>query len=160
MLAGNLSDCEALTAFASQTAMSLSASGITNVTSYFIQEFGVFVPSDHLAVRAANAVGIPIASVSTGTNPFQPIETSGFQGQYQDRDGPGLDQVHHFAAYFQFGYFVGSGSATLASVVSDIANPGDIVLAQKAADIGARLRSGELSIHGVGSEISGLCNKR
>jgi hypothetical protein len=155
---GNISDCEALTAFASQTAASLNFQG-ENIASYFVQEFGVFVPATHLAVQAAQAVGIAIAATSDFIT-FDPVSGSGFQPQYVNDDGsPAVDQIHHFAAFFQLGYRVGADAGNLAAIFSDIGNPGDQFLALRAVGIGDRLRRGELTRDGVAGEISQLCKR-
>jgi hypothetical protein len=102
--------------------------------------------------------------------------TSGFNVDYQDwletpKSPAGhVDQVHHFAAFLQLGYFAaekygtiaGTVMANLAAIYLDI-NPfnlGDIQLGMKAAQMGAAIYSGALAPRHLAAEIhDSLCQK-
>ena len=157
--AGYLNDCEALTAFATQTAMAYHWQWNNKNIDYFVQDFAVFVPEKHPAVKAARAFGIPIAAMNSPIY-LKPENGSGFQDQYVDSLAKKTDQLHHFAAFFQFGYYMGQWPGYIAGTLSDLLNPGDQRLARAAVDIGVRLKNGSLTVDGVASAISDLCKKR
>jgi len=131
-------------------------------TGYFVSDFGVFVSEFHGMVQLANAVGVPIAA-SPSPIYLKPVGQSGFDPTYRDAD-PTQDQAHHFAAFFQFGYYAGAQAGNLAAFLWDLFpnNPGDRELGRVAASIGARFRAGEageITMFGVADEISKLCKQ-
>lgn len=154
---GELTDCEALTAFATQTAESLNFQG-SNISSYFVQDFGTLVQGNHLVVQAANALGISVSNTPTPIY-FWSGGESGFAPQYRDNSPQFQDQGHHFAAFFQFGYQAGAAWGNVAATLLDLLNPGDRELGRRAAQIGADLRAGRISMWGVAFELSQLCNR-
>ena len=157
MLAGTLKDSEALAAFATERASALAIQGV-NVTSSFVQDFGVFVDGDHPMVKLADAAGAPVAAVRDPVY-LRPVGESGYKPEYRDSLDPGSDQAHHFAAFFQCAYFAGEWLGRLAAILTDRFpdNPGDRALGQRAAELGARLRRGEIEMWSVGFWISELC---
>lgn len=157
MLEGTLKDSEALAAFATERASALAIQGV-NVASYLVQDFGVFVDEDHPMVKLANAAGAPVAAVRDPVY-LRPVGESGYKPEYRDHILPRSDQAHHFAAFFQFGYVAGEWLGRLAAILTDLFpdNPGDRALGQRAAELGAGLRRGEIEMWSVGFWIGELC---
>jgi hypothetical protein len=150
---GVLTDCEALALFARG---SVNASGGDMLA--FVQSFGVFVPSSHTMLKLASFANYHIESTSSPEYLAPGGGDSGFREGYQDIVG-WEDQSHHFAAYFQFGYQAGSTIATLAAYITE-QNPwnrADIALGIFAAELGAQLSSGKLTMSDIGNRISSLC---
>jgi hypothetical protein len=148
------SDCEALADFAD-----LAAIGTTR--DQFVNNFGLFVPSNDVSVQNANNLGFHIAGVTTPVI-LLPAGTgsSGYAPMFQEKLDPvNIDQTHHFAAYFELGYSAGYEIAVGAAIQHDISplNTGDIFLGMAAANIGAAVRGGEVRPSDVGSLIRKLC---
>jgi RHS repeat-associated protein len=146
------SDCQALANFADYAAYSN-----TGAPTYgFVDAFGMFVDGDDQSVNRAREIGYPIAGVERPVIllPQGSPSRSGYQVQFQETLSllhP--DQGHHFAAYFQAGYWAGAVLATGAALLSDLMNPGDLFLAVEAARLGADVRSGNIAPSAVGDEI-------
>jgi RHS repeat-associated protein len=160
---GDLSDCAGLALFAQGAAYTMGFNG-DQMSGGFVAQFGVFVPANHLLVKAANSLDVSIASV-TDYQLFTPKGGSGFASKYRDND-QFADQVHHFAAFFQFGYQMGALWGSVAAGISDSLpyNSGDIALGRAAAAIGADLRAGtsdgtSFGLGDVAGRISKLCGK-
>jgi hypothetical protein len=151
-------DCAGLAAFADQMAAILGG----NVAN-FVGAFAVLTPQ----VLGEQALG-----VSWNTNPVflgQNQGVSGFASKFQDGYGTGAgpnasDQAHHFAAFFQAGFFNLAG-ATAAAYAFELfegtpSNQGDINLGLAAAALGGLVSSGSVRPSDVGNYIrQGLCDK-
>ena len=121
--AGRMTDCEGLAAFAKYAGQYYAGT-----TEEFVRSFGVFVDSGHPVVKVVNFLtGGAIAS-SPYPVWYKPFGESGFKSQYKDSLKPYQDQVHHFAAFFQFGYVAGALEGEIAAYLSDWNNAGDINL--------------------------------
>jgi RHS repeat-associated protein len=150
----DLTDCQALAAFADFEASNES------INSNFAQDFGIFVQTDRF-VNFANRIGIPIASSSNAVTLLPPGSTipSGFGTQYQEGyDSQYPDQTHHFAAFFQLGFFGGAAIGAAAARYLDSTNlaqynPGDIALGIAASQLGADFRAGKISASQIGNDI-------
>lgn len=148
----DLTDCQALAAFADFSASNES------INSYFVQDFGVFVTTDRF-VRLANSAGIPIASSSNAVVLLPPGSTipSGFGAPYQEGyDSQYPDQTHHFAAFFELGFFGGAAAGAAAARYLDSSNlaqynPGDVALGIAASQLGADLKAGKFSASQIGN---------
>jgi hypothetical protein len=137
---GILGDCQALALFADEMAGQMTSNDA------FVQAFGVFVDLSDFSVQRANSWGLPIAA---NTDPVIMLRgggpSSGFAASYQESvDHYNIDQTHHFAAYFQVGYYMGMGPGSILAVVREIRprNPGDIRLGIQATMLGDYLRAG------------------
>jgi hypothetical protein len=148
---GSMTDCQALASFA--TSMATLFSDNTD----FVNTFGVFVPLKDPSVQYANSHGITMAA---NTKPviMLPAGTgaSGFDPKYQESiDKVNVDQVHHFAAFFELGYsarFLGGAAAAIYKDISPY-NPGDINLGIAAANLGAELGAGLISKSSIADSI-------
>jgi RHS repeat-associated protein len=135
--AGRMTDCEGLAAFAKYAGQYYAGT-----TEEFVRSFGVFVDSGHPVVKVVNFLtGGAIAS-SPYLVWYKPFGESGFKSQYKDSLKPYQDQVHHFAAFFQFGYVAGALEGEIAAYLSDWNNPGDIDLGIKASEMGYAVKKG------------------
>jgi hypothetical protein len=118
----------------------------------FVQDFGVFFGNDKF-VKQANSFGIPIMGSSAPVNFLTPGTTipSGFGAQYQEGyDNMYPDQAHHFAAFFELGYFAGATAGAAAAYYLDGITPskfngGDVALGIYASQLGADLRAGSIN---------------
>jgi RHS repeat-associated protein len=152
--AGSITDCQALATFADFAANSES------INSYFAQDFGVFFSGSDKWVQKANNVGIPIAGSSDPVTFLPPGSTigSGFGAQYQDFDPMYPDQAHHFAAFFELGFFAGAPAGAAAAYRLDGINPskfnaGDVQLGIYASQLGADLKAGTIKASQIGNAI-------
>jgi hypothetical protein len=159
---GTISDCEGLAEFADAAAAESGKNA-----SAFIADFGLLTPSQLASILTPG--------VSTG-NPSVPLNTgqqSGylppFQNTQPDNPYTNGDQGHHFAAFFQVGFFWGGAVAAALALDFEVLeaggnfqnlNMGDIRLGTAAGDLGAAVRSGAISPSGVGAWIrQNLCAK-
>jgi hypothetical protein len=84
---------------------------------------------------------------------------NGFNPKFKDEassegfGGTNVDQSHHFAAFFQLGYSLGSTLGEWGARLLDPLNDGDANLGRAAAAIGARLRRGEIAPAELGNVI-------
>jgi RHS repeat-associated protein len=152
---GTLTDCQALAAFAGSIAPLFTSA------SNFVEAFGVLTPQ---------VVDVP--GVATNSNPVTlgVGPSSGFGTQYQDGFGTpagpnGSDQAHHFAAFFQLGFYYGA-SSTLSWAWEELEslegggplNQGDVNLGVAAMEMGADLALGRLNTSDIAAAIrSTLC---
>jgi hypothetical protein len=147
-----LTDCQALAAFAASMAT------LTSSTKDFMDSFGVLVAY----VPGEQALGIQwnTEPVTLGI-----LGESGFGAQFQDGYGStaganGSDQAHHFAAFFQAGYF-NLANATAAVYVWEaqnaLTNKGDINLGLAAAALGGLVSAGVEKPSQVADDIRKLC---
>ncbi len=90
-----------------------------------------------------------------------------FQNTLDDQPGWNGDQGHHFAAFFDLGYFSGR-TARLVAVIYErgqaaaretAVNQGDIDLGIQAAQIGLELGSGTIGVGDVAGRIQNLCRR-
>ena len=168
-----MTDCKALGAFAYDSAAYLGGFA-GDLKNQFAGGFGVFVNLKDPSVAKYNeakqkwgfllGANTIIGGISNPVVMLQgmPGATSGFAAGYQDsinRTNP--DQVHHFAAYFQLGYSAGGLFGSAVALYHDLSppNPGDILLGTVAAQMGADVRSGKLSMFDVVAEIAKLSKK-
>jgi hypothetical protein len=159
---GDVSDCDALAAFAANLAQN------TNDPNIFVEDFSVLVPSAGATSFFIETSSYPVA-LNTG-------QASGYLSQYQNTlpDNPTTgwngDQGHHFAAFFELGYeysVAGLSPGSLAAFAleyiqgmdSGVMNVGDVNLGEAAAQIGAALASKQISLSQVAGKIQGLCSK-
>jgi RHS repeat-associated protein len=154
--AGQITDCEGLTAFAD------SMAGQFSNPADFVEAFGVFVPLSDASVKKANDHGIHVAANTNWVTMLQgmPGAASGFKSVYQESlDKINPDQTHHFAVFFQIGYNAGGDIGAAAAIWHDISplNTGDIALGIAAATLGDVLHDGILGVNGIVDQIHGLC---
>jgi hypothetical protein len=150
---GIMTDCQGLATFAASMAT------IASSVSDFVKSFGVLVPY----VPGEELLGInwnehPVTLGVTGKSGF----VTQFQEGYGTAAGPnGDDQAHHFAAFFQAGFF-NLTNATAAAYAwegqNGFKNQGDIGLGLAAATLGGLVRSGVIKPVDVAENIrKGLC---
>jgi RHS repeat-associated protein len=144
-----LTNCQALGEYASAAAWDNGSA------SQFVKDFSNLVPSANF-----NEVQL----YNGGNNGF----LSQFQNTVNDNAYGNGDQAHHFAAFLQLGYEFDVGTASAASFVLEWyeawrnggpVNQGDIALGIYAAELGAGLRSGTVSIAGALQQIRGTCTQ-
>jgi RHS repeat-associated protein len=169
VMATNISDCQALAAFAD----SVAAGRMTTVN--FVSAFQVLTPgaaASALINAFGSASGVQGVNGAINLQPtyvdpsgnVQYYQASGFSSSYKDSIAPNSDQAHHFAAFFQLGFNLGSTvgniSAYFVELENGLTNQGDINLGMAAAALGAQVGSGKLSASQVGNAIRNqLCNK-
>jgi len=152
--AGRMTDCEGLAAFAKYAGQYYAGT-----TEDFVRSFGVFVPANSRSVKLVNVLtGGAIAS-STNFLLCMPTGQSGFRTEYHDSLSPHQDQVHHFAAFFQFGYVAGALEGEIAAYLIDLFNPGDVRLGMKAAEMGYAVKKGFMRAGDVGKRIQEILCK-
>jgi len=138
----------------------LAAYAATNFSSTkdeFVLSFGVFVPASHPMVKLVNLItGGAIASSSDAIFYTPHGGRSGFKKEYQDSLSPGSGQVHHFAAYFQFGFIAGALEGEYAARLTDWNNIGDINLGVKASELGQAVKMGVVKAVGLSKRIQEL----
>jgi hypothetical protein len=152
--AKDITDCQALATFSDFEASNSS------INSYFAQAFGVFFNGSDNWVQNANNAGIPIVGSSNPVTLLPPDTTirSGFGAQYQDFDPKYPDQAHHFAAFFELGFFAGATAGAAAAYRLDGINPskfnsGDVALGIFASQLGADLKAGTINASQIGNAI-------
>jgi hypothetical protein len=129
-----------------------------------VNNFGVLTPHGGSSIAGIAWNSHPVA-LNTG-------KPSGYQTKYQNTlpDNPitgwNGDQGHHFAAFFQFGYKYGAAAGSVTAFATEwwqglesgVLNAGDVALGEAAAQIGANLKAGKISMSDVASIIqSTLC---
>jgi hypothetical protein len=133
-----LSDCSALADYA-------TAAGVGRTAKQLNQTFELFIKTD----SKTSAAGIPSAAIPVAFSGM----ASGFLPQYQNTNGDQIDQTHHFAAFFEFGYQYGiNASALLGQLYEAVEagtdphgyNQGDVNLAIAAASLGQQLAQGTI----------------
>jgi hypothetical protein len=148
-----MTDFEALAAFAGSIATLSSSAGS------FVAAFGVLTPY----VPGEQLVGV---QWNTNEVTLGITGTSGFQTQLQDGYGSaagpnGGDQAHHFAAFFQAGYYnLVSATAAVYAWESQnlLTNQGDVNLGLAAAALGGLVSSGVVKPTEVADySRTGLC---
>ncbi len=153
-----ISDCNALVDFASYV----------NSTSFdtdsLVAAFGALTPTQ----PATQFAGIASMAKAASLNPTG--VPSGYLAPYQNVPASDTsDQGHHFAAFFQYGYLAGAVTGTAAATQFEVAeaayhmvqvNTGDINLGIAAVNLGAELRSGQISRFDLANDIRNqLCNE-
>jgi hypothetical protein len=126
-------------------------------TRQFVQSFGVFTPRR----LDTSLFGSIVAGFSSSGQPIvlQPQNTSsGFAGGFQDTVDHRADQAHHFAAFLQVGYLLGTAAGDLLAKAFEAMegtpfNEGDKALGAYAAELGAELRAGTLKSEDLGDKI-------
>jgi hypothetical protein len=156
--AGQEKDCTALGDYAVEAYITAYENGLD--TSAFVAAFGELIPSS--TMRGVD----PVVSVFFGDIHFvqgnqdlflNPTAAgSNFAPGFQDDIDASGDQAHHFAMYFQYGYFVDQFTGRFITAVLDRGNPNDQALAARALDIGATLRA-NLNVGQAIDAIRGLC---
>jgi hypothetical protein len=141
---GEINECEALALFAEDAVRQNSN------TATAVAWFEAITPVNPLAavLNATATVNARTDAVTLGSYSNN-ARNNGFSAEFKDGalltsrgwvGGSNHDQSHHFAAFFQLGFFTGSEFVgELAARVFDPMNPGDVNLGKAAASIGARL---------------------
>jgi hypothetical protein len=135
--------------------------GNESINSYFAQDFGVFFNGSDKFVQQANNAGIAIAGSTNPVYLLPPGSTiaSGFGAQYQEGyESKYPDQTHHFAAFFELGFFGGAAAGAAAAYRLVGINPskfnsGDVALGVFASQLGADLKAGTISASQIGNAI-------
>ena len=149
-------NCQALTDYAGAAAYG------NNSAAKFVNDFMNLVPSGWWSPLIPSVTaGQQVVLYQGGDNGF----LSQFRNTVDDSANGNGDQAHHFAAFLEWGYEFGSAAGQTASSFLEFAqglyngtvNGGDINLGNFAAQIGADLRSGTISITAAVQKISGLC---
>jgi RHS repeat-associated protein len=153
--AGKLTDCEGLAMFATY-----AGTYYAGTKEEFVRSFGVFVPANHPMVKLVNLIAGGAIASSPDAIPYRPYGgRSGFKSEYRDSLAPTSDQVHHFAAYFQFGFIAGALEGEFAAYLTDWNNPGDINLGVKASELGAALKLGVFKAADLSKKIQEILCK-
>jgi hypothetical protein len=159
----DLTDCQALAGFAFDAAIATHTFATNKYAenAAFVQSFGIFVNANDASVVTANKYGMSISgSVEPVTMLPAGTEASGFASLYQEKlSRTNVDQVHHFSAFIQLGFFAAEPLATAAAWYLDgfNGNYGDLELSKQAIAIGRDLRSGAISARDVNKRIWDLC---
>ncbi|MCX6975553.1 MAG: hypothetical protein NTZ94_14930, partial [Verrucomicrobia bacterium] len=148
---GKHDDCEALAQFAEAMAVVVGDGPYAN--AQFARSFGVLVPDVPLITSGITTNGSPVQ--------LQNGSASGYRSSYQDDGDKNSDQGHHFAAFFQAGFWNGALAAgalsasweRLQTVLGQGGGPNDTALGVAAGSLGARVRSGEIKRDALGKAI-------
>jgi RHS repeat-associated protein len=148
-------ECQALVGFANAVGQSATA-------YQFVRDLGVLAPNTTAAKAGLSYWNTAAVSLynHAGDNGFIP----GFQNTLPDSTAGNGDQVHHFAAFFEYGFANGAFAGGVMALAfeqvegwNSSVNDGDVSLGILASQWGADLKAGKLSPSDIGSKIQGLC---